>query len=348
MLMKQWIDVRSDTVTQPTTAMRERMMDAEVGDDVYGDDPTVLELEAKAAQLAGKEAGLFVPSGTMGNQIAIMTHTRPGDEIIVSRAAHIITHESGAPARLSGVGYALVDSGDAMIRPEDVTRNIRPDDMLSPPSTLLCLENALSNGKAVPLELMRSTAGAAKARGLAVHLDGARLFNAAFALKVDPKDIAAPVDSVMFCLSKGLCAPVGSMVCGTQDFIRKARKNRKMLGGGMRQVGMMAAAGLVALETMIDRLPDDHANAVFLADLLDAVPGISVIRECLDINMVFWRADVPAFDETAFVKFMLSRGIRCNEAELTGEYRFVTHHDLDRRQLEIVADAVQAYALSLS
>lgn len=345
--MDQWIDLRSDTVTKPTSAMRERMCNAEVGDDVYGDDPTVRDLESMAAGLMGKEAALFLPSGTMGNQLAVMTHTKPGEEIIAGRKSHIIIHEVGGPARLSGVGYALVDSQDNMIRPEDVERNIRPNDLMSPPTTLLCLENALTDGNVVPVRLLREAYGAAKRHGLAVHLDGARIFNAGYALGVEPAAIADASDSVMFCLSKGLCAPVGSMLCGTAKFIERARKNRKMMGGGMRQAGVIAAAGIVALEDMVKRLPDDHENALHLADLLDGIAGIRVIRDRLKINMVFWRAEHAHFSEVDFVEFMARRGIRSNGYEFPGEFRFVTHHDLDRGQIKTAVDAVKEYAANL-
>lgn len=347
MAQQKWIDLRSDTVTRPTIAMRKQMADAEVGDDVYGDDPTVLALEALAAEMVGKEAAMFVPSGTMGNQLAVMTHTKPGDEIIAGKRSHIIIHEVGAPARLSAVGYALVDNPDNMIQPQDVRSNVRPSDLMSPPSTLLCLENALADGNVVPVDLLAASYAAAKEYGLAVHLDGARIFNAALALGVEPEDIAKAGDSVMFCLSKGLCAPVGSMLCGSLNFISKARKNRKMLGGGMRQSGIVAAAGLVSLTSMINRLSDDHENASYLADLLDDIPGIRVLRERLKINMVFWRTDLPKFNESAFIRFMERKNIKCNGFEFSGEYRFVTHCDVDRSQLEIGADVLRQYTLTL-
>ncbi len=341
------IDLRSDTVTHPTLRMRDRMRNADVGDDVYGEDPTTLELETLAAELVGKEAALFVPSGTMGNQLAIMTHTRPGDEIIAGKRSHVVLHEGGAPARLSGVGCAAVDNADNMIRPEDVIAAIRPDDLMSPPTTLLCLESPLTDGNVVPPVLLHAAARAAHEHGLAVHLDGARIFNAVAALGMEARDIAAGCDSVMFCLSKGLCAPMGSMLCGDAAFIRRARKNRKLLGGGMRQSGIPAAAGLEALETMRHRLTEDHDNARLLADLLEAVPGITVRRERLKINMVFWSAAHPDFNEQRFVAFMAGQGILCNGCEFPGEYRFVTHHDVDRDGLRRAAEALGAYVRSL-
>ncbi|MGL4666706.1 MAG: low-specificity L-threonine aldolase [Saezia sp.] len=347
MAKEQWIDLRSDTVTRPTALMRQRMAEAEVGDDVYGDDPTVSELEAMASRLMGKEAAMFVPSGTMGNQLAIMTHTRPGDEMIAGKRSHVIAHEVGAPARLSGVGYALVDSGDNMIRPDDIRQNVRPARLMSAPTTLLCLENALSDGNVVPLDVMMSTYACAKEYGLAVHLDGARIFNAALALGVEEKEIAKASDSVMFCLSKGLCAPIGSVLCGSSDFIARARKNRKMLGGGMRQAGIIAAAGICALEEMTQRLQEDHDNALYLADLLEEIPGIFVHRACLKINMVFWTVDIPSFDEASFIKFMAQKNILCNGCEVPREYRFVTHHDVSKEQLQTAVAALQEYVRGL-
>ncbi|MDR1970814.1 MAG: aminotransferase class I/II-fold pyridoxal phosphate-dependent enzyme, partial [Treponema sp.] len=257
--MEQYVDLRSDTVTQPTAEMREAMAAAEVGDDVYGDDPTMNRLEALAAKTMGKEAALFVSSGTQGNQVSLMTHTRPGDELIAGLASHVIHYEGGAAARLSLLGYAPVDNGDHRIYADDVRRLVRPaGDPHFPRTSLLCLENALCDGTAVPLDLMRSASEAARALGLKVHLDGARIFNAALALGVPVTELAACADSVMFCVSKGLCAPVGSLVCGSREFIDRARGNRKILGGGMRQAGVLAACGIIALEKMTGRLREDH------------------------------------------------------------------------------------------
>ena len=287
-MQPSYIDLRSDTVTNPTPEMRVAMQNAEVGDDVYGDDPTLNHLEAYAAELIGKEAALFVPTGTMGNQLAIMTHTRNGDEIIASASSHIVRYEGGGAARLSGVGTALVDNPNQYIYPEDIERRIRPEgDVHYPTTSLLCLENALCNGDVVPLEIFNASCEIAHRNGLSVHLDGARIFNAASALSVNASDIAKQVDSVMFCLSKGLCAPIGSMLCGTKEFIEQARRNRKTLGGGMRQVGVLAACGLIALEQMRNRLHEDHANARYLGEQLSEIPGMTVDLQTIKINMVF-------------------------------------------------------------
>ncbi len=344
--MNQWIDVRSDTVTTPTPAMRRAMAEAEVGDDVYQDDPTVNRLEELAAEMTGKEAALFVPSGTMGNQLAIMTHTTPGDEMIVGVRSHIVEHEVGAGPRLSGVGYALVDRPDNIIRPEDVRRLVRPDDIHCATTSLLSFENALADGNVVPLDVMEATYRQAKECGLAVHLDGARLFNAALALGVGARDITALADSVMVCLSKGLCAPVGSMLCGSNAFVAAARKYRKMLGGGMRQVGVLAAAGILALTEMTKRLGDDHANAAVLADRLAEIPGVTVARERVKINMVFWKPEADRFDAAMFAEFMRGRGIRMNGAS-DGVYRFITNKDVSAGDVGRVVDAVRDYMASL-
>lgn len=345
--METGIDLRSDTVTQPTRLMRRAMAEADVGDDVYRDDPGVNLLEETAAEKVGKERALFVPSGTMGNQIAVMTHTVPGDEIIAAARCHIVAHEVGGAARLSGVGYALVDNPDGVIRPEDVARLTRPDDIHMPRTSLLCLENALSDGGVVGVADMDAAYLRAKECGLAVHLDGARIFNAAVALGVDAKEIAARADSVMFCLSKGLCAPVGSMLCGPAGFIEKARKCRKMLGGGMRQAGVLAAPGLVALERMIDRLREDHDNAALLADLLAAIPGVRVARERVKINMVFWDHAIARFDDAAFVAHLRERGVKANSPETPGCFRFVTNNGVGRDDVKRAAAAVREYVDSL-
>jgi len=241
------------------------MAKAVVGDDVYGDDPTLCLLEKKAAEYSAKEAALFVPSGTMGNQVAVMTHTKRGNEIIAEENCHIVQHEVGAAAVLSGVMVRTVKGNMGIMDPQDIEKAIRGDDIHYPPTGLICMENALSNGTVVPLSRMKEIYSIAKERNIPVHLDGARLFNAAATLGVDASQITQYTDSVMFCLSKGLCAPVGSMLAGSRQFVDKARKNRKLLGGGMRQAGILAAAGLIALEKMTKRLPEDHENAKYMA-----------------------------------------------------------------------------------
>lgn len=340
----RFLDLRSDTTTQPTEEMRKAMYEAVVDDDVYGDDPTINELEALAAEMLGKEAAMFVPSGTMGNQVSIMTWSQRGNEIIAGAQSHIVHYEAGAPAILSGVNLSLVDNPDTYIYPEDIVKRIRPaGDPHCPKTSLVCLENALCNGDVVPLDLLQKDYQTAKEYGIPVHLDGARIFNAALALGCDVKDIAACADSVMFCVSKGLCAPVGSLVCGTKEFIDRARFNRKILGGGMRQAGVLAACGLVALRTMVKRLPEDHANAKYLGDLLADIPGFYVDKSKIKINMVFFKANIPGFDSDEFVEYMYQHQVKIYGI-LVDEYRFVTSNNVTRADLEHVVKLVAAYA----
>ncbi|MDD2483917.1 MAG: low specificity L-threonine aldolase, partial [Eubacteriales bacterium] len=272
----RYIDLRSDTVTMPTDEMRKAMAEAPVGDDVYGDDPTVNRLEAIAAEKVGKEAALFVPSGTFGNQLCVLTHTRRGDEIILGKNCHIVLHEVGAAAVIAGVQLRTLDTINGMLVPADVEMAIRGKDIHYPDTGLICVENAHGLGTAIPLDNLLMIKELAEEHGIPVHMDGARIFNAATALGVDAKEIAACCDSVMFCLSKGLAAPVGSMVAGTKEFIDRARKNRKLMGGGMRQAGILAAAGIIALEKMTERLVVDHENAAYLAEQLSKIHGIDV------------------------------------------------------------------------
>jgi len=336
----KFIDLRSDTVTQPTLEMRQAMYDALVGDDVYEDDPTVKRLEELAAEKVGKEAALFVVSGTMGNQLAIMTHTKLGDEIIVGANSHIVQHEVGAAARLSGVSYAIVDNEDNRIHKEDVLAKIRTEDIHHPDTGLLCLENALSDGTVVPIEEMKELYETAHLRNIPVHLDGARLFNAAIYLNVDPKEICKYTDSVMFCLSKGLASPVGSMLCGTKEFIKKARKMRKILGGGMRQAGVLAACGIVSLEKMIGRLKEDHDNAKYLANRLNETEGFSVDLDKVQINMVFCKVEIENFDFIKFADKLLEKGIKTNPGE-RGSIRFVTNKDVTREDIDYAVESIK-------
>jgi len=296
-----YIDLRSDTVTWPTEAMRKAMAQAPVGDDVYGDDPTVNELERLAAEMTGKEAALFVPSGTFGNQLSLFTWCPRGSEVILGEQCHIIQHEAGAASVIAGVQTRPIFAPDGILPLETIEERIRGNDIHYPPTSLICIENAHSSGRVIPLSYMKEVAQLAHAHGLPVHLDGARLFNAAVSMGVSAIEISSMVDSVMFCLSKGLCAPVGSMLAGSREFIEKARRRRKIMGGGMRQVGVLAAAGLIALKDMTRRLAEDHENAHYLASQLAWIPGIEVEKEALDINMVFFK--LPAgIDGSALVR----------------------------------------------
>lgn len=334
----RYIDLRSDTVTQPTQAMRDAMYAAVVGDDVYQDDPTVNELEALAAEMLGKEAALFVPSGTMGNQLGLMCHTHRGDEVIVSADCHIVMHEVGAAAILSGVNLRQLSFHKGIFDPKMIEKAIRPDDIHEPKTALICMENALANGMVVPVEIMEEVYELAQKNGIPVHLDGARLFNAATALNVDVKEITRNCDTVSCCLSKGLCAPVGSVLAGDAGTIARARKYRKMLGGGMRQCGLLAASGIISLNEMTKRLKDDHDNAKYMAKKLGELKGVEVDLDSVQINMVFFKLDRPDDLIESLPEKMLEKGIKINGEEL-GEFRFVTSNDVSREDVD--------YALSV-
>jgi len=324
----------------PTEEMRKAMFEAEVGDDVYGDDPTVNALEKMAAEIVGKEAALFVASGTMGNQLGVMTHTIRGDEIILGENAHIAVHEVGATAVLSGVQLRTIKSKDDILYPEAVEGAIRVDDIHEPRTGLICLENALANGTVVPLDVMKGVYDVARLHNIPVHLDGARLFNAATALGCTAKDITQYTDSVQFCLSKGLCAPVGSILAGTKEFINKARKNRKLLGGGMRQAGFLAAAGIVALEKMTKRLGEDHENAKYMGKRLLEIHGIELDLDKIQINMVFFKLNRPDFDSNSLASKLFERGIKINGPE-GGFFRFVTNNDVSKKDIDFVIDTMK-------
>jgi threonine aldolase len=267
--MSNVIDLRSDTVSKPSAALRAAMAEAEVGDDVFGEDPTLNRLEAMAAERLGKEAALFVASGTMANLVAVMTHCRPGDEVLLGKESHIVNYEVAGAARIGNVLVnPLPNSETGAIDPGLIGANVREANIHAPVTSLLCIENTHNRcgGAAIDLETMAAMTATARTRGLRVHMDGARLFNAAVALETSAAELAADCDSVSFCLSKGLGCPVGSLLCGPKDFISEARRNRKMLGGGMRQAGVLAAAGIYALEHHVARLAEDHANARLLAE----------------------------------------------------------------------------------
>jgi threonine aldolase len=333
------IDFRSDTVTKPTKQMRDAIANAIVGDDVYGDDPTINELEALAASMTGKEAALFIPSGTMGNQLGIYGHTNRGDEIIVGSGSHIKNYEVGASAVISGVSYHLIKEERGMMPLKEIEAGIRGNDIHYPNTSLICLENAHGSGVVLPLEYMKNVHMIAKKYGLKVHLDGARLFNAAVALKCDVKDITQFVDSVTFCLSKGLASPVGSIICGTTEFIKRARKGRKLLGGGMRQVGILGAAGLVSLKEMTKRLYIDHENAQYLASKLTQMKEFDVDSDHLDINMVFVRSDLSFSDLAEYLKRhnIIIGGYK-------GDYlRIALHNDIQKSDIDYLITKIMDY-----
>lgn len=341
----QFIDLRSDTVTQPTQAMRDAMCRAVVGDDVFEDDPTVKELEAYAAQRLGKEAALFVTSGMQGNTCALLAHTRRGDCVVIAPTAHIAAHEAGSYGQLAGVSLRFPESVNGVMDPASVRACLTDDsDVQVAPAGLVVMENAHSTGSVLPLDNMRAVFEIAHAQGVPVHLDGARVFNAAAALGVaDVRELTQYCDTIMCCLSKGLCAPVGSILAGPKDVIWRARRARRILGGGLRQVGFLAAAGMVALRDMTGRLSEDHENAKYLGELLDAVDGVHVFAERTQIDMVFFTTDWDAEKAARYPAWMHSRGIKVTGC-MDGEYRMVCHHDITRAACQAAAEAVRAFA----
>lgn len=335
------INLRSDTVTQPTQAMREAMYRAQVGDDVMGDDPTINRLEADAAEILGKEAAMYVPSGTMGNQVSLMAHTQRGDALISGDGYHIVSNEAGGHAVMSGVSTCLLKTKDGRLDPKEVEAAITDDSNVHIPQTgLISLENATSMGTVVPLSDMNDIYQIAKRAGVPVHLDGARLFNAATALGVDVKQITQYCDSVMCCLSKGLCAPVGSMVAGSKEFIRRARRHRKMLGGGMRQAGFLAAAGLIALHDMPAYLADDHKHAKYLAEQLNQIPGFEVEMNHVEIDMVFFKTTLSDRILDQFPKVFAEHHINAKIKKGTTS-RFVTNHDVSKEDIDTVVAVIK-------
>lgn len=336
----KWIDFRSDTVTWPTEAMREAMASAEVGDDVYQDDPTVIELENLAAQISGKEAALFVPSGTMGNQLAIFTHVRRGDEVITADDNHIVAHEAGAAAIIAGAQLRCVESDRGVLNLSQVERTIRTgNDIHEPKTGLISIENAYSSGHVLPLAYMEAVYSLAKAYSIPVHLDGARLFNAATHLGVEASELCHFTDSVMFCLSKGLCAPVGSILAGSSEFIEIARRKRKILGGGMRQAGILAAAGIIALKTMRKRLHEDHETARYLAARLKEIDSITLLDQP-SINMVFFAIRNQAVDPGLIADQFKAQGILVNPPH-QGIMRAVTHYYIKNEHINKMIDVLK-------
>jgi threonine aldolase len=341
------IDLRSDTVTLPTDEMYAAMARAPLGDDVMGEDPTVRRLEEAAAARLGKEAGLFLPSGTMANLAALMAHTRRGDEVILEAESHIFYYEAGGLAVAGALMPRTLRGVRGALTPEQVADAIRPDDVHFPRTGLVCLENThnRAGGTVLSVEQTQAVCAVAHAAGVPVHLDGARLFNAALALGVDAADLAAPVDSVMFSLSKGLSAPVGSMLVGSQAFIAAARRARKLLGGGMRQAGVLAAAGLVALERMVDRLAEDHAHARLLAERLAEVPGIAIDLATVQTNIVNFRTEPCGLEAAAFTARLRERGVLAGARD-RWTIRLVTHRHITAADVEAAAAAVRAVAAS--
>jgi threonine aldolase len=333
------IDLRSDTVTTPTPEMRKAMAEAEVGDDVYGEDPTVNRLEALAAEMLGMEAALFVPSGTMGNEIAVRILTARGDEVLVERRSHVARYELSGMSVLSGVMPRMADAPGGHLTPEHVRAAVAPAAYYKSDVSLVVLENThnLGGGTVQTVEEARAVVAAAREAGFRVHLDGARIWNAAVALGVEPKALVQGVDTVMSCFSKGLCAPVGSVLASSRERIEKARRVRKLLGGGMRQAGVLAAAGLVALETMIPRLAEDHANAKLLGEALGRGKGARVPP--VQTNIVV--AALEGKSAPDVVAALKERGVLANAMDAR-TLRLVAHRDVSRADCERAAEAIEA------
>ncbi|HJQ23466.1 MAG TPA: GntG family PLP-dependent aldolase [Blastocatellia bacterium] len=345
-----FIDLRSDTVTRPTPEMREAMARAEVGDDVFLEDPTVNRLQEMAAAMLGKEAALFVPSGTMGNQICVRLHTRPGQEIVCEERSHVFNAELAAMAALSGVMARPVRGEDGLLDWPTVAAAVRPRGAYYFAHTgLIALENShnFAGGAVMSVERMEAICNGAHEAGLPVHLDGARIFNAATALKRDVAELARPFDSVMFCLSKGLGAPVGSLVVGAREFIDRALGVRKMYGGGMRQVGVLAAAGIVALEKMTKRLAEDHANAQLLAQGIAGINGLKIDPEKAHTNIVIFDVSDSSIGVNEWMARLKARGVLAIGIS-NRELRMVTHHDVSRQDCETALEAIREVAATAS
>jgi threonine aldolase len=329
------IDLRSDTVTKPSPEMREAMYRAELGDDVYGEDPDVNRLEALAAEKMGKEAAVLVTSGTQGNLVGVLAHTQRGDEVIVGDQAHVLHYEVAGVAALGGVQLRPVPTVRGLPNPKDVEQTIRGQNLHYPPTRLLCLENThnRASGAVYSAEQMGAVIEVARKHGVLVHLDGARVFNAAVALGVPARELVRDVDSVTFCLSKGLAAPIGSLLCGSKEYIQRARKVRKMVGGGLRQAGIIAAPGLVALEKMVGRLAEDHVNARLLADGLAELPGVVLDPRTIQSNIVIFDL-ADSVSTEGFLGRIRSEGVLAN-ATAPQRIRMVTHYGITAEDVSL-------------
>ncbi|UCG58738.1 MAG: low-specificity L-threonine aldolase [Phycisphaerales bacterium] len=337
------VDLRSDTVTLPTQAMRDAIYQAELGDDVFGDDPTVNRLEQMAAERMGKEAALLVASGTMGNLVSILTHCRRGEEAILGDLSHTFLHEAGGISALGGIHpHTVKNRPDGTLRLEDIEAAIRGDNVHYPRTRLICLENTQNHCGGAPLtpKYTRAVAALAKRHSLSVHLDGARIFNAAVALGLGVKELTDGADSVSFCLSKGLSAPVGSVVCGPKEFIAEARRTRKVVGGGMRQAGIIAAAGITALDEMTDRLRVDHANARRLAEGIAQIDGLAVDLQRVQTNIVYFDLQSDRQSADDLVTELAKNGIKLLHLG-AGSLRAVTHYGIEQEDIDRALQALE-------
>ncbi len=330
------IDLRSDTVTLPTPAMREAIYKAELGDDVFGEDPTTIHLEEMAAERMGKEAAMLVVSGTMGNLVCTLTHCRRGDEVILGNRAHMFLYEAGSMSTVGGIHpHTVANQPDGTMKLEEIEAAIRGDNVHFPRTRLICLENTHNrcSGAALTTDYMKEVHALAKEHNLMVHLDGARIFNAAAALNVDVKELTCFADSVSFCLSKGLSAPVGSVICSTKWFIAEARRNRKVLGGGMRQCGIIAAAGITALDEMVDRIADDHANAQRLAQGIANIPGLSIESERVQTNITYFDMTSQKIKPEELVSQLGNKGIKILKLG-PSRFRAVAHYGINSEDID--------------
>jgi threonine aldolase len=341
--MMKIIDLRSDTVTLPSDEMREAACDAELGDDVFGEDSTVNRLQEHAARLMGKEAALLVSSGTMGNLVCMLTHCQRGEEVILGDSCHMFLNECGSIATVGGIHpHTIPNQPDGTLRLEDIDAAIRGDNDHWPRTGVVCLENTHNRCFGAPLtpKYMKTVAVLARARGLKVHLDGARIFNAVVALGADVKEFAQHVDSLSFCLSKGLAAPVGSIVCGSKEFIGEARRNRKVLGGGMRQAGIIAAPGIVALDKMIARLAEDHANARRLAEGISEIKGLRIDLSRVKTNIIYFDVTNEEISVEQLQAGLEQRGIKALPTS-PGRFRMVTHYGIDEADIDRTVAALK-------
>lgn len=337
------INLRSDTVTIPTEKMRKAMFEAPVGDDVYGEDPTINKLEKLAAEKFGKEAAIFVPSGTMSNQLALFVHADRGTEVILPDRCHIVQHEAAAASIIAGAQLRCIQTIKGGEMPLDAVEDaIRkdPDDIHQPRTSLITYENADSDGRVRSVEYMKNIKELADSYRIPVHVDGARIFNAACVLGTDVKELSKYFDTISVCLSKGLCAPVGSVLIGSKEFIEKARRKRKILGGGMRQAGILAACGIVALEEMTDRLKEDHENAKYFAERLSEIKGIEVFKDRVEINMVFFKMDSYRLSSDSLVRYLDDNGVSIN-GEDNGIMRFVTNYYVSKEEIDTVIELMK-------
>ena len=333
--MTKIIDLRSDTVTQPSDQMRDAISNSLLGDDVFGEDPTVNEIEQKAAQIMGKESALLVPSGTMGNLVSILSHCERGTEIILGHKSHTFIYEGGGISSVGGIhSRQLLNDDFGIINLDDIKQAVRDDNVHYPKTSAISLENTHNMCFGSPIEpnYIKSVSVIAKENNLKLHVDGARIFNAAVSLNIDVKDFVKNVDSVTFCLSKGLAAPIGSVVCGSKKFIDKARRHRKVLGGGMRQAGIIAAAGLISLDDCIMQIKKDHNNAKVLAEGLNKIKGLSVQLNLVQTNIIFFKLESDEITAQALVESMNSKGIKFFETS-PNRFRLVTHYGITKKDI---------------